>query len=444
MRSLVLSTAICLFAAALPADAAHLVLLHFSDYHSHAIPFFSDGKPDQGGLARAFGYLQREHNAGALVFDGGDMINKGSPAWSDKYRCAEWNLFNGVVDAMAFGNHDADYGVSEFQSCKASVKYPILSANTAGFGKTAVFTRDGIRVGVFALAGSDFASLAKGFTFTDRIAAARAAVAELRPKTDVIVMIGHESTGEDYELARTVPGIDLIFGTHSHLERQLTKIDGTSTWFISPYQYLLRISRVELTFDGKKLTGVDGTLVHVDSTLPADAKLAAKVETLKRELERDPVYARLFQPVSILPAPLSAREIGMLSVQVMKRIGKADVAFSTASTVRQDLPAGPITMEMLRNALPYNNRIVVSQMSGEQLRKLLAAADPNAGTDNELLHTPVDVDPAKTYTVATTDYVAAVSAYRQFFGPVTRTTQTIRRAVRHEWPAAAAGTEPVD
>ena len=48
------------------------------------------------------------------------MINKGSPAWSDKYRCAEWPWFNGVIDAMAFGNHDPDYGIGAMQACLQS------------------------------------------------------------------------------------------------------------------------------------------------------------------------------------------------------------------------------------------------------------------------------------------------------------------------------------
>ena len=94
--------------------------------------------------------------------------------------------------------------------------------------------------------------------FGDPVAAARDAVRDLREKqhADVVVMIGHEHLDDDFALARAVPGIDLIFGSHSHLKRELTRIDGTTTWFISPFQYLTYISRVVLTFDGHKLTGV--------------------------------------------------------------------------------------------------------------------------------------------------------------------------------------------
>src|SRR2546430_871038 len=79
-----------------------VTILHFSDYHSHALPFYDEGRPGEGGIARAIGFMRREKRRGAIVLSGGDMINKGSPAWSDKFGCAEWPWLNGIIDAMAF------------------------------------------------------------------------------------------------------------------------------------------------------------------------------------------------------------------------------------------------------------------------------------------------------------------------------------------------------
>jgi len=101
------------------------------------------------------------------VLSGGDMINKGSPAWSDKYRCVEWPSLNGIVEAMAFGNHDSDYGADVFGECSKSISYPILSANTidangsALFARWTIVRRRGVRIGVFAVAGPDFDTLVK-------------------------------------------------------------------------------------------------------------------------------------------------------------------------------------------------------------------------------------------------------------------------------------------
>jgi 5'-nucleotidase/UDP-sugar diphosphatase len=411
---------------AAPLNAATTItLLHFSDYHSHALPFYSEDRPDQGGIARAIRYMQEEKRRGALVFSGGDMVNQGSPAWSDKYRCAEWAWLNGLVDAMALGNHDPDYGSADFARCRGEARYPILSANTAGFQQYDVFTRRGIRIGVFAVAGPDFATLVKaaGFTFSDRVAAAREIVRTLRDEEHVaaVVLIGHEHLDDDFALARAVPGIDVVFGTHSHLLRDWMRIPGTSTWFISPSQYLTYVSRVELTFDHQTLMGARGRLVRVDASLPADPAIAGRVEAMERDLERDPHYAPLFVVIGQVPQAMPVDELAHFTLETVRKAANADVALSTASSFRQPLPAGALTMEQLRAALPYDNEVLVYEMSGEQLASVLAYSASRAGTDSTSYVVGADpLDRNRTYHVATTDYLARVApGYREIFASLT-------------------------
>ncbi|HEX5691715.1 MAG TPA: hypothetical protein VFX76_16990, partial [Roseiflexaceae bacterium] len=208
IRLLALSLLLAL--AITPAAAQQrstITLLHFSDYHSHAVPFYSEGQADSAGIGRLIAYLQPyATDPTALIFNGGDTMNLGTPAWSDKYQCAEWPWFNGIVDAMAYGNHDSDYGPDVFADCRKQVDYPILSANTLDNngqplfttgGKTyKVFEVSGQRIGVFALAGADFERLigaklrpATGATFADRVATARAVVAALRDQEKVNAVV---------------------------------------------------------------------------------------------------------------------------------------------------------------------------------------------------------------------------------------------------------------
>ncbi len=419
---------------ALPAVADTTIpLLHFSDYHSHALPFYTE-QGERGGIARAIGALKREKKNGALIFSGGDTTNKGAPAWSDKYGCVEWPWLNGIVDAMAFGNHDADYGQDDFARCRAAIRYPILSANTPGFERYRVFTIKGKRIGVFALAGSDFTKLVKtpGFTFGDPVAAAREVVRDLREKehADAIVLIGHEQAEDDYALARAVPGIDLIFGSHSHLERELTRIDGTDTWFISPSQYLTYISRVELTF---RKSGIDvrGRLVPVDAHMPENRVVAKRVKSMQRELESDPKYHDLFLPIGHLAQALSVTELAQRTLEVMREATQSAVALSTSSTFRQPLPKGPLTMELLLAALPYENEIVTCTMSGTQLQRLYDFNAKRKGSDSEaFVRGPESIDPTKTYRVATTDYLANVSWKEVFDCDKTKSGLRVREELK--------------
>lgn len=425
MRSIAL---VLLFFAAPLYGSTKVTLLHFSDYHSHALPFYTeDGQ--RGGIARAIGYLKSEKRNGALVFSGGDTINKGAPAWSDKYGCAEWPWLNGIVDAMAFGNHEADYGRAAFERCVAASRYPIISANVSGFRPYQVFEKNGIRIGVFAVAGSDFGKLgvAKNLAwnpseealprFGDPIEAARTVVRTLREteRVDVVVMIGHQHAAADEQMARAVAGIDLIFGSHSHLARELSRIDGTGTWFISPFQYLTWVSRVELTVENGRVTAARGGLVPVDSSMPEDWRVARRVRRMQRDLERDPTYRELFLTVGKLPAPLSVEALAMKSLEAVRAATGADLALSTSSSFRGALPSGTLTMELLRGALPYDNEIVVCEMTGPQLSRVLAESEARKATDSaSFVSGHASIDGARVYLVATTDYQAFVS-YKDVF-----------------------------
>lgn len=411
----------------LPLCGQTVTVLHFSDYHSHALPFYTDDG-ERGGIARAIGFMERHKRRGALVFSGGDTVNIGAPAWSDKYRCVEWPWFNGIVDAMALGNHDGDYGRDVLEECAKKLRYPILSANTNGFDGYRVFERDGVRIGVFALAGSDFPTLVKvpGFTFSDALAAARETVRVLREKekVDAVLFIGHQAEESDYAMARAVPGIDLILGTHSHLKKELTRIAGTNTWYISPSQYLTYISWVELKFADGKLAAIDGALVPVDDRMQENEKVAARVEKLQRDLENDPKYSDLFKPIGTLASPLSVRKLAELTLDTMRNAAQADVALSTMSSFRGSLPSGTLTMELLRAAMPYDNEIVVCSMPGTQLQKVIDFND-----DSFIAGVP-PVDFAKTYRVATTEYLAFV-AYKDVFAcDKTKTGMRVRDEVR--------------
>jgi 5'-nucleotidase/UDP-sugar diphosphatase len=471
-----LVVALMLFLAATPALAqgrATVTLLHFSDYHSHAVPFYSEGQANSAGIARLIAFLQPYANhPDSLILSGGDMMNFGAPAWSDKYHCAEWPWFNGIVDAMALGNHDADYGPDVFAECKAKIKYPILSANTLDangqplfldHGKTyKVFERGGVKIGVFALAGPDFDRLirpaqrpAAGATFADRTATARQVVAALRDTEHVnaVVLIGHELREDDIALAQAVPGIDIIFGTHSHRKEDLFKIPGTSTWMISPFQYATYVSKLELQFNNGVLSGVTGGLARMGADLQPEPRIAALVAPMQADLQADPKYAALFQPIGAAAVELSTdgqftgeAVLGDFVMDIFRSAAQSNMALATASGFREPIPPGTILEEGFRAAMPYKNGVLVYTMTGAQIQDLLNLSVSRAGSDFfsqvagvrfnivngqasniQLLKDAANpaagyspLDRAATYTVATTDFQGKLAGgYKDIFAKAT-------------------------
>ncbi|MGZ7032109.1 MAG: 5'-nucleotidase C-terminal domain-containing protein, partial [Thermoanaerobaculia bacterium] len=227
-------------------------------------------------------------------------------------------------------------------------------------------------------------------------------------------------------------GIDVIFGTHSHRKDELLQIPGTTTWFISPFQYLTYVSRIVMTFEGHRLTQVSGGLVPVDVSIPEDREVAARVATLQHELASDPKYAELFRPIGVLDPAMDVLAVGTKTVQIMRQVSDADVAISTVSSFRQAIPSGPLTMEELRAALPYDNEIVVAELSGASLQKVLDLARDGVDGGAYIDGLP-KVDPARLYRVATTDYMARIAAgYRDAFAgaKIESTGKRVRNELR--------------
>jgi 5'-nucleotidase/UDP-sugar diphosphatase len=453
----VLLTALALAGATL---ASEVTIVGISDYHAHAVPFRSEGRAGQGGIARAVTFLKRAKAEGALVFSGGDTLNAGTPTWSDEYPCVEWPWLNGLVDAMALGNHELDYGAEAFERCRASAAYPVLAANlvgadgrpllTAGGRTWLVRTAGGRRIGAFAVAGPDLARLIKakdlpaGARFTDPVAAAREVVRALRDeeKVDAVVLIGHQHRADDEALARAVPGIDLVLGTHSHLAVDLQRIEGTSTWYVSPFQYLAYASRVKLRFEDGRLAGVSGGLVAMDQTVPPDPEIEGRVADLQRRLVQK--HAARFAPfaslgVELADTAISASEtiLGNWATEALRRAARSHAFLSTSSSFRATLGPGPVSAEDFFAAFPYPNRVTTATLTGRQVAELVALVEARRGSDAfsqqsglrwrgtavEVLRDPAKpeagyepLDPARAYRIATTDFQAFVlPGYRELF-----------------------------
>lgn len=259
-------------------------------------------------------------------------------------------------------------------------------------------------------------------------------------------------------MARTVPGIDLILGTHSHLKVPLTQIEGTTTYFISPFQYLDYVSHVTLQVADGTLVEVTGDLVAIDEATPEHEGLAEKVADMQDELEelhpeRFEVLGEAATLIDNTDINLGETGIGNFVTDLARQAVNAHVFLSTSSSFRAALPPGPITQEAYLTALPYKNSIVTAELSGAQVLDLLTVSAAKRGSDafsqisgvRYTLHTsdnrvsdvqiltdPADpaagyvaLDPAATYLVATTNFQALIAAdYKDIFAAAQALTNT--------------------
>lgn len=201
-----------------------LHVLHTNDFHNSLT---------DAGAERLREAIQALEGAPYLLLDAGDAIKAGNVGVNP--------FGEPILDRMSdLGYHAMTMGNREFHVLEAALatkinraRFPVLCANIRAKGKgTGVplpvvphvtLDRGGLKVTVFGLTVpmvtekmKAAASLSQ-YLFDDPITTARRLVAELRWGADVLIALTHIGLREDQRLARSVSGIDLIVGGHSHV-----------------------------------------------------------------------------------------------------------------------------------------------------------------------------------------------------------------------------------
>jgi len=197
---------------------ATVIIFHTGDMHNRLTPEKAQRLHDLKSSA--------ENN---LLLDAGDAI------WAGNVLCRPGGelilkLMNlAGYDAMAMGNREFHFSRQGFRAKVSLAEFPVLCANIrADESNHAVqphmfFERGGIRIAVFGLCVPMITerTAAKHFSayrFADPIKTAVELVPALRSETDCIIALTHIGIALDRELAKTVEGIDLIVGGHTHTE----------------------------------------------------------------------------------------------------------------------------------------------------------------------------------------------------------------------------------
>ena len=180
----------------------------------------------------------RESEKGVFVLDSGDLLFKKfvNPiseielkGMSEKAHLMieSFNLMG--YDAMGIGDDDLLMGKEFLSEISKKAHFPFLSSNLLDevsgkvlFQSFLIKEIRGLRIGIFALLSPDFFTghsepRRKGVTFRPPIETAQAIVKELKPKTDLIILLSHLGYAKDIELAQTLQGINIIIGGHNGL-----------------------------------------------------------------------------------------------------------------------------------------------------------------------------------------------------------------------------------
>ena len=426
-----------------------------------------DGKR-RGGFARVAAIVKAERAKGGHVVlaHGGDTLSPSLMSGLDRGQHI-MTLTNMVPpDVFVPGNHEFDFGKAIFFKRMAEAKFPLFAANLRGpegeplpgFQDRAILTFDGVRIGLTGatLDQTPQLSTPEDLKFAPTVATATAQAAALRQDgADFVVAVVHADREQDIALYGS-PAINLTLTGHDH------------DLFIN---YDGRAAVVESGYDGHYVTAVDAEITVTErdgrrvmvwspqfrvldtATVEPDPEVAAVVARFEAELARE-----MDVPLGTTAVELDSRNaavrlreaaIGDLFTDAMRVSTRSDAAVINGGGIRAGkvYPAGSaITRRDILAELPFNNRIVVVEMTGRELRHAIEnglAALPNAaGRFPQVSGMRVEYDPSrppgervlamsvggaplvegKRYRVAVLDFLARGSDGYTMFREATRIT----------------------
>lgn len=438
-------------APAAPKGPLKLTILHTNDMHGHLQPetdksiVAPPAKVGGGACLATLIQQARAANRGrTLLIDCGD-IAQGTPLS---------NLFMGrpmidFMNAMAYdagtiGNHEFDWGSAAFRVMANQATRPIVCANLVdvhtgkvpyGMKRFIVKSVDGVKVGITGLITTTTPSMSfkqnvGSFRFLNEVEALKTVIPEMRKAgAQVIIVASHCGDKEDRALAEAVPGIAVIVGGHSHTALK-DPIFANGTVIVQAGKYMRYLGKLDVTIDRKTFKVVDYTKKNelvpvVVADIKPDPAVAAMIARYQDKI--GPAMEQVVgqADVDLTRAPSNGQcdsILGDIITDALRTKTGADVAVYNAGGIRTEFNKGPVKMSDVYTLLPFDNYVVTVRMTGEQLQRLftqglgdshgtvqVSGASFAVGADGK----PTDIqiggqalDPAKSYKVATVDFLA--------------------------------------
>lgn len=328
--------------------------------------------------------------------------------------------------ASAFGNRELDWSRDQFLANTKAGGFPYLAANLkakddqgAGLGLKpfVLVERQGVKVAVVGLAArkstwTPMPGRMAGLELVNDEAALSAAIPAARLEgAEVIAIVTDGCLHDVPELLEQHQDWSPAFVAGRDCEREYPEAVGL-TRLVYPGRHWNEYAKVNVKVDvlkplTQRLVKTDSSVVTVAAPGKADAAVAAVIAGWKKKLDD-----ALGAPIGFTKTGLeqeSAQMSAWLTTSLKERF-KTDVALLNRKGVRQGLPAGAITSATIWDLVPFENEIVTVKVTGEQLLAVAQNTEARFAGLRAKGEGFVDgkgaaLDPKKTYTLATTDYL---------------------------------------
>jgi 2',3'-cyclic-nucleotide 2'-phosphodiesterase (5'-nucleotidase family) len=380
-----------------------------------------------------------------LLLDAGDFF-QGTPEGDFTGGESVIEIMNELeYDALTLGNHEYDQGNENVKRLAKMARFPFLSANIIDekTGKRVKYAKPyiikeikGIRFGIFGLTTPT--SFCEGLRFEPVIPTVKGCLKELEGKADIVIGLTHlgfdekeEKEVTDYQLAESVPGIDIIFGGHYEKELHPPVISSKYKTIICQTKgngaYL---GQLDLVIDKKKKKIIEhkGKIITlwVDE-YPPDEGVASIVERYASKVRKvmDEVIGEAEEAIMHDVEGREESTLGNWQADLMREFAQTDIALQNSFGIRGDIPKGKITKRDIYTVSPFGNTLVTMELSGKEIRGIMEGSvdeagilqvsglkvlyDPEKPKGERILEIEIEgkpLKPKKTYSLVTNSFLA--------------------------------------
>lgn len=403
-------------------DIVRIKFIVTSDIHGNFFQYdFIENQLTISSLSQIFTYVKEQRgrkDQEVVLLDNGDLL-QGQPSvfyankmlaenQNYKHICAEiMNLME--YDAATIGNHDIEAGHEVYDRLKTAFNFPWLAANAICketgepyFKPYAIIKRRGVKIAVLGLVTPVIPYWIEpekwsGIEFEDMIVTARKWVQHIKlvEKPDILIGLFHSGidytynrqTADTYKnenasllVAQRVPGFDVVFAGHDHLEYNL-KIENVANQkvlVLSPQAYGKYVSVVEVKLRYDKITqsfqkiDITGYNLQMDFC-DADKEFKTRFGDFIKEIK-----TIVSEPVGQIDRKIRSREALFgntafldLIHRVQLDFTKAQISFAAPLSWDVTINRGTVFIRDIFKLYKFDNLLYVLKLKGFEIKKYL-------------------------------------------------------------------------
>ena len=388
---------------------------HTSDVHGSIFSYdYLKNRTTLGGLPAIYSYvnnLRKAHPGRVILSDGGDVL-QGQPV-AYYYNFINTGAPHVIATAMnemdydcgTIGNHDIETGHDVYDRWIKESNYPILGANIIDerTGETylppyIIIEREGIRIAVLGMITPGIPHwlpriLWSNLQFQDMLTCAKKWVPYIQEKEKPDLLVGLFHSGynggmifPDYrenateQIAREVPGFDLICFGHDHNPRisRIINSNGDSVVCMGTQDAGSKIAqaRIRLKIQDGKVIAKNvwaESIPMVESQSPDAMAFEAMLTEERQEFAR---WVRL--PIGNISEDILEREAFFgpstfmsLIHDMQLTLAGADISFAAPVSFDSHLKKGNLTVRDMFSLYKYENFLYTMRLTGQEIKDYL-------------------------------------------------------------------------